>query len=241
MISDFSPVSQWTKKSLDSIAHPPNYILWKKQWSQGWLGFMEIYVHPKCIGGAFLLNLQCQSWRSVNSVWPKSVIVQNLVLSWLWSWRLIKCHIIWYIQWQSQVLDIGWQSYIPFCVEVFFWKEICLMVAFSDSLYPLYKIVLDYLRYWCLWYNWLIRNELSFHSLHGISQQLCRLKVHWSSSFHIYGHHFLRGFAFILVSHDFPCHMILDIVTREKNGILYCYVVLIYRLFLLERERERSF
>ena len=41
---------------------------------------------------------------------------------------------------------------------------------------PSYKVVFDYLRYWGLWFNWTMRNGFLFDGLHGVTQQLRRMK-----------------------------------------------------------------
>ena len=41
---------------------------------------------------------------------------------------------------------------------------------------PSYKVVFDYLRYWGMWFNWTTRNGFLFDGLHGIIQQLRRMK-----------------------------------------------------------------
>ena len=41
---------------------------------------------------------------------------------------------------------------------------------------PSYKVVFYYLRYWGMWFNWTMRNEFLFDALHGIAQQIRRMK-----------------------------------------------------------------
>ena len=41
---------------------------------------------------------------------------------------------------------------------------------------PSYKVVFYYLRYWGMWFNWTMRNEFLFDGLHGITQQIRRMK-----------------------------------------------------------------
>ena len=41
---------------------------------------------------------------------------------------------------------------------------------------PLYQVVFDYLKYWGIWFNWTMRNRFLFDGLHGVTQQLRRMK-----------------------------------------------------------------
>ena len=41
---------------------------------------------------------------------------------------------------------------------------------------PSYTVMFDYLRYWGMWFNWTMRNGFLFDGLHGVTQQLRRMK-----------------------------------------------------------------
>ena len=144
------------------------------------------------------------------------------------------------VKWWRRVLDVGWQSQLPFRAKVFLWRAIvgglplamalkrrhisngtCFFctVAEEDARHrfitcsvakaiwvimsqiwasitgnilspykwvfmdedkvmptPSYKVVFYYLRYWGMWFNWTMRNEFLFDGLHGIAQQIRRMK-----------------------------------------------------------------
>ena len=41
---------------------------------------------------------------------------------------------------------------------------------------PSYKVMVDYLRYWGMWFNWTMRNGFLFDGFHGVTQQLHKMK-----------------------------------------------------------------
>ena len=142
--------------------------------------------------------------------------------AWLPNKVLDTWYITRHVQWWRRVLDAGWQSQIrPFRAKVFLWRAIVgglplamalkrrhilspsTWVFMEDKAMPTpsYKVVFDYLRYWGMWFNWTMRNGFLFDGLHGVTQQLRRMKGSLFGNFHTYvvwGHCPKRRWTYVI-------------------------------------------
>ena len=124
--------------------------------------------------------------------------------AWLPTKVLDTWYITRYVKRWHRVLDARWQSHLQFRAKVFLWRAIvgglplamalkqrhisngtCFfcMVVKEDARHrfitcPVAKAiwVFYYLRYWGMWFNWTMRNGFLFDGLHGVTQQLRRMK-----------------------------------------------------------------